>query len=105
MLFNIVIVMNAEDGGEIQDALLDIVGKRTVPQVFINGKHLGGSDGSLISLYSNQFEMLINSLSVLTHPFLPTFPWMADTVEAYESGNLAKLLDIDDVKDDLWVAF
>ncbi|GJN39015.1 hypothetical protein PR202_gb28105 [Eleusine coracana subsp. coracana] len=35
-----------EDGGEIQDVLLDIVGKRTVPQVFINGKHLGGSDGS-----------------------------------------------------------
>ncbi|TVU08409.1 hypothetical protein EJB05_41813 [Eragrostis curvula] len=56
-----------EDGGEIQDALLDIVGKRTVPQVFINGKHLGGSD---------------------------------DTVEAYESGKLAKLLNID-VKDDL----
>ncbi|CAN6163216.1 unnamed protein product [Urochloa humidicola] len=56
-----------EDGSEIQDALLDIVGKRTVPQVFVNGKHLGGSD---------------------------------DTVEAYESGKLAKLLNIG-VKDDL----
>ncbi|KAK3134270.1 hypothetical protein QOZ80_6AG0547070 [Eleusine coracana subsp. coracana] len=56
-----------EDGGEIQDVLLDIVGKRTVPQVFINGKHLGGSD---------------------------------DTVEAYGSGKLAKLLNIE-VKDDL----
>ncbi|KAK3130990.1 hypothetical protein QOZ80_6BG0500610 [Eleusine coracana subsp. coracana] len=56
-----------EDGGEIQDVLLDIVGKRTVPQVFINGKHLGGSD---------------------------------DTVEAYQSGKLAKLLNIE-VKDDL----
>ncbi|XP_062229455.1 glutaredoxin-C8-like [Phragmites australis] len=56
-----------EDGGEIQDALLDIVGRRTVPQVFVNGKHLGGSD---------------------------------DTVEAYESGKLAKLLNIG-VKDDL----
>ncbi|CAL5041581.1 unnamed protein product [Urochloa decumbens] len=57
----------AEDGSEIQDALLDIVGKRTVPQVFVHGKHLGGSD---------------------------------DTVEAYESGKLAKLLNIG-VKDDL----
>ncbi|KAL6603101.1 hypothetical protein ACP70R_043462 [Stipagrostis hirtigluma subsp. patula] len=56
-----------EDGSEIQDALLDIVGKRTVPQVFVNGKHLGGSD---------------------------------DTVDAYESGKLAKLLNIG-VKDDL----
>ncbi|KAL3841065.1 hypothetical protein ACJIZ3_025656 [Penstemon smallii] len=34
-----------EDGGKIQDALSKIVGRRTVPQVFVNGKHLGGSDG------------------------------------------------------------
>lgn len=35
-----------EDGWEIQDALDEIVGRRTVPQVFINGKHIGGSDGN-----------------------------------------------------------
>lgn len=35
----------ADDGSKIQDILVNIVGKRTVPQVFINGKHLGGSDG------------------------------------------------------------
>ncbi|KAK1612786.1 hypothetical protein QYE76_036459 [Lolium multiflorum] len=56
-----------EDGGDIQDALADMVGRRTVPQVFVRGKHLGGSD---------------------------------DTVDAYESGKLAKLLNIS-VKDDL----
>ncbi|KAM0871108.1 hypothetical protein ACQ4PT_039607 [Festuca glaucescens] len=56
-----------EDGGDIQDALADMVGRRTVPQVFVRGKHLGGSD---------------------------------DTVDAYESGKLAKLLNIA-VKDDL----
>ena len=50
-----------EDGSNIQDALGEIIGRRTVPQVFINGKHLGGSD---------------------------------DTVEAYESGELAQLLGI-----------
>ncbi|KAL3623898.1 Glutaredoxin-C4 [Castilleja foliolosa] len=52
-----------DDGASIQDALSKKVGRRTVPQVFINGKHLGGSD---------------------------------DTVEAYESGELAKLLGLDD---------
>ncbi|XP_045789635.1 glutaredoxin-C4 [Trifolium pratense] len=59
-----------DDGSKIQDILVNIVGKRTVPQVFINGKHLGGSD---------------------------------DTVEAYESGLLAKLLGIEteDHRDDL----
>ncbi|XP_073043218.1 glutaredoxin-C4 [Primulina eburnea] len=50
-----------EDGANIQDALSQIVGRRTVPQVFINGKHIGGSD---------------------------------DTVEAYENGELGKLLGI-----------
>ncbi|KAL6540790.1 Glutaredoxin-C4 [Orobanche minor] len=55
-----------DDGGNIQDALSEIVGRRTVPQVFINGKHLGGSD---------------------------------DTVEAFETGELAKLLGLDDTED------
>ncbi|KAF5725963.1 Glutaredoxin C4 [Tripterygium wilfordii] len=50
-----------DDGQDIQDALSKIVGRRTVPQVFINGKHIGGSD---------------------------------DTIDAHESGELAKLLGI-----------
>ncbi|KAL8118086.1 hypothetical protein AgCh_015844 [Apium graveolens] len=33
-----------EDGSEIQNVLLDLVGRRTVPQIFVNGKHIGGSD-------------------------------------------------------------
>ncbi|CAH8285708.1 unnamed protein product [Eruca vesicaria subsp. sativa] len=50
-----------EDGWSIQSALGEIVGRRTIPQVFINGKHIGGSD---------------------------------DTIEAHESGELAKLLGV-----------
>ncbi|XP_024184249.1 monothiol glutaredoxin-S6 isoform X2 [Rosa chinensis] len=34
-----------DDGGQIQSVLLDVVGRSTVPQVFVNGKHIGGSDG------------------------------------------------------------
>lgn len=33
-----------EDGYQIQNVLLDLVGRGTVPQVFVNGKHIGGSD-------------------------------------------------------------
>ncbi|KAH9325680.1 hypothetical protein KI387_005858, partial [Taxus chinensis] len=33
-----------DDGGEIQRALINLVSRRTVPQVFIDGKHIGGSD-------------------------------------------------------------
>ncbi|KAB5514708.1 hypothetical protein DKX38_028614 [Salix brachista] len=55
----------AEDGQNIQDAMSEIAGRRTVPQVFIDGKHI-------------------------------------DTVEAYQSGELAKLLGIaSEQKDDL----
>ncbi|KAI3995269.1 hypothetical protein MKX01_032071 [Papaver californicum] len=50
-----------DDGYDIQDALGEKLGRRTVPQVFVNGKHIGGSD---------------------------------DTLDAYESGELAKLLNI-----------
>ncbi|KAK9000879.1 hypothetical protein V6N11_081361 [Hibiscus sabdariffa] len=32
----------------IQDALSEIVGRFTVPQVFINGKHIGGSDETVL---------------------------------------------------------
>ncbi|KAE9359158.1 hypothetical protein PR003_g923 [Phytophthora rubi] len=33
-----------DDGAAIQSLLLDITGQRTVPNVFINGKHIGGCD-------------------------------------------------------------
>ena len=33
-----------EDGVEIQKELERTTGQRTVPSVFVNGKHLGGND-------------------------------------------------------------
>ncbi|XP_062100424.1 monothiol glutaredoxin-S6 isoform X2 [Humulus lupulus] len=35
-----------DDGTQIQDVLLDLVGRHTVPQIFVNGQHVGGSDGT-----------------------------------------------------------
>ncbi|RLN49775.1 hypothetical protein BBJ28_00014629 [Nothophytophthora sp. Chile5] len=32
------------DGAEIQALLLELTGQRTVPNVFINGEHIGGCD-------------------------------------------------------------
>lgn len=32
-----------EDGGEIQEALFELTGQRTVPNVFIGGEHVGGN--------------------------------------------------------------
>ena len=44
--------MCAEDGDKIQYELLEFVGRRTVPQVFVNGKHIGGSDGINLKVFS-----------------------------------------------------
>lgn len=32
-----------DDGSEIQDILAMLTGQRTVPNIFINGKHIGGN--------------------------------------------------------------
>merc|ERR1712137_887049 len=49
------------DGSEIQSALKQNTGQRTVPNVFINGKHVGGFDmlKNLISTDRAQFEALL----------------------------------------------
>ncbi|XP_059293115.1 glutaredoxin-C3-like [Lycium ferocissimum] len=48
-----------DDGGRIQDVLLDLVGRRTVPQVFVNGKHIGGSDDLQNAVKSGHLQNLL----------------------------------------------
>ncbi|CAA2982988.1 glutaredoxin-C3 isoform X2 [Olea europaea subsp. europaea] len=49
-----------DDGYKIQDVLLDLVGRRTVPQVFVNGKHIGGSDDLQAAVRSGQLQNLLS---------------------------------------------
>ncbi|GFQ05590.1 monothiol glutaredoxin-s6 [Phtheirospermum japonicum] len=49
-----------DDGYKIQDVLLDLVGRRTVPQVFVNGKYIGGSDDLQAAVQSGQLQNLLN---------------------------------------------
>eukprot|EP00543_Licmophora_paradoxa_P003634 CAMPEP_0202454100 /NCGR_PEP_ID=MMETSP1360-20130828/11913_1 /ASSEMBLY_ACC=CAM_ASM_000848 /TAXON_ID=515479 /ORGANISM="Licmophora paradoxa, Strain CCMP2313" /LENGTH=145 /DNA_ID=CAMNT_0049073337 /DNA_START=38 /DNA_END=475 /DNA_ORIENTATION=+ len=35
-----------DNGAEIQDALLEISGQKTVPNVYIKGEHIGGNDAT-----------------------------------------------------------
>ncbi|XP_050228099.1 glutaredoxin-C3 [Mercurialis annua] len=48
-----------DDGSQIQYVLLDLFGKRTVPQVFVNGKHIGGSDDLRAAVQSGQLQKLL----------------------------------------------
>eukprot|EP00262_Sarcandra_glabra_P009138 TRINITY_DN23163_c0_g1_i1.p1 TRINITY_DN23163_c0_g1~~TRINITY_DN23163_c0_g1_i1.p1 ORF type:complete len:132 (-),score=17.24 TRINITY_DN23163_c0_g1_i1:136-531(-) len=49
-----------DDGSEIQNILLDLVGRYTVPQVFVNGKHIGGSDDTQKALADGQLLKLLD---------------------------------------------
>ncbi|XVF26404.1 hypothetical protein REPUB_Repub14bG0013600 [Reevesia pubescens] len=55
-----------DDGWNIQDALSEIVGRRTVPHVFINGKHIGGSDDG-----RDDAKVTIPATVVLRNMFAP----------------------------------
>jgi glutaredoxin len=52
----------SDDGTSIQDELAKMTGQKTVPNIFINGKHVGGCDdvhklhsqGQLLSKINNQ---------------------------------------------------
>ncbi|RYR54638.1 hypothetical protein Ahy_A06g029944 [Arachis hypogaea] len=49
-----VIELNTEaDGSEIQSALAEWTGQRTVPNVFIGGNHIGGCDASYALFFSS----------------------------------------------------
>ncbi|XP_022132633.1 glutaredoxin-C3 [Momordica charantia] len=50
-----------DDGFQIQSVLLDLTGKRTVPQIFVNGKHIGGSDDLKAAVASGQLQKLLSS--------------------------------------------
>ncbi|KAI4314804.1 hypothetical protein L6164_027676 [Bauhinia variegata] len=50
-----------DDGYEIQNILLDLVGRRTVPQVFVNGKHIGGSDDLRAAVQSGELQKLLST--------------------------------------------
>lgn len=47
------------DGGDIQSALKELTGQSTVPNVFIGGKHIGGSDGESVCILSH-FQLVFD---------------------------------------------
>eukprot|EP00850_Spirogloea_muscicola_P021044 SM000234S07904 [mRNA] locus=s234:136169:138182:- [translate_table: standard] len=50
------------DGADIQDQLYQMVGRRTVPQVFIDGNHIGGSDDTVEALASGKLAEMVGAI-------------------------------------------
>lgn len=78
------------DGSEIQSALAELTGLRTVPNVFISGKHIGGCDGIIVILVNMTGQpyvwlVILLTVCILLHAF-------AATTAMHKDGNLVPLL-------------
>ena len=49
------------EGAEIQAELLAMTKQRTVPNVFVNGKHIGGNDDTQAAIKSGAFQAAMKS--------------------------------------------
>eukprot|EP00737_Agarophyton_chilense_P002156 gb/GEZJ01002453.1/.p1 GENE.gb/GEZJ01002453.1/~~gb/GEZJ01002453.1/.p1 ORF type:complete len:133 (+),score=13.01 gb/GEZJ01002453.1/:220-618(+) len=50
-----------EDGDEIKTILLEKTGQRTVPNVFVNGQHVGGCDDTMVLHEQGQLLKMIKA--------------------------------------------
>ena len=48
-----------KEGSDIQAALLDITGQKTVPNIFVKGAHLGGCDKTLEAIKNGNFQKML----------------------------------------------
>ena len=48
-----------DDGRDIQDALLEMSGQKTVPNVWVKGEHLGGNDDTQAAAKSGKLQELL----------------------------------------------
>ncbi|CAL1358078.1 unnamed protein product [Linum trigynum] len=53
------------DGAEIQAALAQLTGQRTVPNVFIGGKHIGGCDDTMALNKSGKLVPLLTEAGAI----------------------------------------
>ncbi|XP_042476170.1 glutaredoxin-like [Macadamia integrifolia] len=54
------------DGGDIQSALSEWTGQRTVPNVFIGGKHIGGCDATVAKHQEGKLVPLLIEAGAIT---------------------------------------
>ncbi|KAJ1978389.1 Glutaredoxin [Dimargaris cristalligena] len=58
--FQVVELDQVPDGQDMQDALLAKTKQRTVPNIFVEQKHLGGCDDLLAAIASNELQNIID---------------------------------------------
>jgi len=75
------------DGSAIQAALLELTGQRTVPNVFINGKHLGGNDKVCVKKIEKVILFLASQcFSTCSNSFFTALFYMCNFVRIPRNG-------------------
>ena len=60
MLFNrVCLLLHSANGAEVQAVLFDITKQKTVPNVFVNGKHVGGCDVTITLFKKGVLSQLV----------------------------------------------
>lgn len=57
--FKVIELDQRPDGSDIQNKLAEMTGQRTVPNTFINGKHLGGNDKAQAANSSGELKKML----------------------------------------------
>jgi glutaredoxin 3 len=64
-VFHVVELDQRSDGGEIQAALAEMTGRRTVPNVFLEGKSIGGGDDTVALARAGKLKEMLSALGAL----------------------------------------
>ena len=81
------------DGSDVQAALAEWTGQRTVPNVFIGGNHIGGCDGmTIISLICGFYQKICNSSKLIIYIDLFVICGLTATTAMHREGKLKPLL-------------
>ena len=60
-----IVELDVVQGGDaMQSALKDLSGQRTVPNIYINGKHLGGCDDTISAAQNGKLKTMLNECGV-----------------------------------------
>ncbi|KAG0015419.1 hypothetical protein BGZ81_011693 [Podila clonocystis] len=59
VVFKVIELNNVENGSEIQAYLLELTGQRTVPNIFIGQKHIGGCDNLFALEKSGELKAIL----------------------------------------------
>ncbi|CAI0456174.1 unnamed protein product [Linum tenue] len=65
MIVHLCVLVSRCDGAEIQAALAQLTGQRTVPNVFIGGKHIGGCDDTMALNKSGKLVPLLTEAGAI----------------------------------------